>query len=117
MGAQLVQEFDSRGDEIVRIEYDLVFTSKETYRNLTSDWEYSIVGFADNGVKDLDVKIYEYDQLLDSWTLMAKDDTSEAYAVVSFRPPTTAMYKVEVIVYSFYPGYSAAKYGLMFVHD
>ena len=33
-GAQLVETFDTEGHEIVRIEYDLLFTSKETFRNL-----------------------------------------------------------------------------------
>jgi len=117
MGAQLVEQFDTEGSEIVRIEYDLVFTSKETYRNLSPDWEYSIIGFADSGVKDLDVKVYEYDKLLDKWKLIAEDNSSEAYAIVTVRPTTDALYKVEVIVYEFKPGYTAARYGLMFVHD
>lgn len=117
MGAQLVEKFDNEGLEIVRIEYDLVFTSKETFRNLSSDWEYAIIGFADEGVKDLDVKVYEYDDLLDKWTLIAEDKSSESYASVSVKPSVTALYKVEVIVYQFYEGYSAAKYGLMFVHE
>lgn len=117
MGAQLVESFDNDGAEIVRIEYDLVFSSKETFRNLSSDWEYVIVGFADNGVKDLDVKLYEYDELLAEWKVVAEDKSTESYAIVSYRPPVTALYKVEVIVYSFYEGYNAARYGLMFVHE
>ena len=42
-GAELVEKFDEAGLEIVRIEYDLIFSSKETTRNLSSDWEYTIV--------------------------------------------------------------------------
>ena len=117
MGAQLVEEFDNGGSEIVRIEYDLIFSSKETFRNLTSDWEYVIIGFADNGVQDLDVKLYEYDDLLEQWKLVAEDKSTEAYAIVTYKPLVTAMYKVEVIVYKFHEGYTAARYGLMFVHD
>ena len=116
-GAQLVEGFDDEGLEIVRIEYDLVFTSTETYRNLTTDWEYMIVGFADDGVKDLDVKVYEYDDLLDKWSLVAEDSSTESYAIVSLQPESAGLYKVEVIVYEFYEGYTAARYGLMFVHD
>lgn len=117
MGAKLVEKFDDEGAEIVRIEYDLVFSSKETFRNLSSDWEYFIIGFADSGVKDLDVKVYAYDDLLEKWTLIAEDKSTEAYATVSVKPNVSAMYKVEVIVYEFHEGYSAARYGLMFVHD
>lgn len=116
-GAKLVSEFDEQGAEIVRIEYDLVFDSKESFRNLSADWEYAIIGFADDGVKDLDVKVYEYDDLLESWTLVAEDKSTEAYAFTSIQPEESGLYKVEVIVYEFHEGYSAARYGLIFVHD
>lgn len=117
MGAKLVETFDNQGAEIVRIEYDLVFSSKESFRQLTSDWEYTIIAFADNGVKDLDIKLYEYDDLLDKWSLVVKDASTEPYAKITHRPSTTSMYKVKIIAYEFYPGYTAARYGLMFVHD
>jgi len=117
LGAQLVDTYDNAGAEIVRIEYDLIFSSKETFRNLTSDWEYSIIGFADEGVKDLDVKLYEYDDLLEKWKLVAEDNSTEAYVMVNYKPPVSALYKVEVIVYEFHEGYTAARYGLMFVHN
>lgn len=116
-GAQLVEKFDTEGAEIVRIEYDLIFSSKESFRNLTADWEYAIIGFADNGVKDLNIKLYEYDDLLEKWKMVAEDNSTETYAVVNYKPLVAAMYKVEVIVEEFYEGYSAARYGVMYVHD
>ncbi len=116
-GAQLVEKLDDDGSEIVRIEYDLIFTSKETIRELSPDWEYSIIGFGDDGIKDLDVKLYEYDELLDKWKLVAEDKTSEAYAIISYKPTVRAVFKVKVIIYEFNEGYSAARYGLIFVHD
>ena len=116
-GAALVNEFDNNGSEIVRIEYDLVFTSKESFRTLSSDWTYSIIGFADDGVKDLDLKVYEYDDLLDQYRLVAEDNSSESFAIVSVTPTQQTLYKVDVIVYQFKEGYSAARYGLMYVHD
>lgn len=117
LGAQLVDQFDNDGNEIVRIEYDLVFTSKETSRNLSADWEYTIVAFADDGVKDLDIKVSVYDDLLEKWTQVAEDSSVESYAIATVKPPADALYKVEVIVYQFKEGYTAARYGLMFVHD
>lgn len=116
-GAALVDQMDSDGREIVRIEYDLVFDSKESFRNLSSDWEYTIVAFADDGVEDLDVKAYSYDELLDKWTLVAEDKSTESYAIVTVKPTETVLYKIEVIVYKFKEGYTAARYGLMYVHD
>ena len=116
-GAKLVNDFDEEGSEIVRIEYDLVFSSKESFRNLTDDWEYTIIGFADDGVKDLDLKVYVYDDLLDKWSFVTKDASSDSYAVVVVKPEVSARYKVEVIVYEFEEGYTAARYGLLYVHD
>jgi hypothetical protein len=117
LGAQLVDQFDTDGNEIVRIEYDLVFTSKETTRNLSADWEYTLVAFADDGVKDLDIKVSVYDDLLDQWTLVTQDNSAESFAIAVVKPPVDALYKVEVIVYQFNEGYNVARYGLMFVHE
>lgn len=116
-GAQIVNEFDQQGKEIVRIEYDLIFDKKETFRDLASDWEYSIIAFADDGVKDVDVKIYSYDDLLEQWTLVAQDNSTEGFAIITYQPTETALHKIEVIVYEFYEGYTAARYGLFIVHD
>jgi hypothetical protein len=116
-GAQLVNELDNQEKEIVRIEYDLVFSSKETFRNLSSDWEYTIMVFADDGVKDIDLKLYEYDDLLEQWTMVKEDNAAESTASLVIQPTVTAQYKIEVIVYEFYEGYTAARYGLLVYHD
>ena len=116
-GAQLVSEFDNQEKEIVHIQYDLVFDSKETFRDLTTDWEYSIIAFADDGVKDIDLKVYIWDDLLEVWTLVAQDNATESIAMITYQPEETARHKIEVIVYEFIEGYSAARYGLFIVHD
>ncbi len=116
-GAALVESFDTEGHEIVRIEYDLLFDSKESFRVLSNEWEYTIIGFADEGVKDLDVKVYEYDKLLDKWKLVGEDNSNEAFAIVTITPSMSQEYKVEIIAYEFYEGYTAARYGLMYVHE
>ncbi len=54
---------------------------------------------------------------LKKWQVVAEDDSEETYAVINHKPLTNSMYKVEVIVEEFYEGYSAARYGLMYVHD
>lgn len=116
-GGELVKEFDNLDKEIVRIEYDLVFDSKETYRDLSDSWEYTIVAFADDGVKDLDIKLYKYDDLFDEWTMVDEDQEEESYCILTHQPESSGQYKVEVIVYEFEEGYSAARYGLIFLHD
>lgn len=117
MGSELVSQLDDQGNEIVRTEYDLIFTSKDSFRNLTSDWEYTIVGFADNGVKDLDLKLYVWDESDEKWVFVNEDKDSESYAIIKVKPPVSALYKVEVIVYKFHEGYNAAQFGLLYVHD
>ncbi len=116
-GAALVSQFDSDSLEIVRIEYDLVFDSKESFRNLSTDWEYTLFAFADDGVKDLNIKLFEYDDLLESWQLVGEDNKPESYAMVTVKPTVAALYKVQVIVNEFYEGYDVARYGLMYIHE
>jgi len=49
--------------------------------------------------------------------LITKDDATSAVATVIVSPAVTAMYKVVIIAYEFDEEYTAARYGLMFVHD
>lgn len=116
-GAKLVNELDVEGNEIVRIEYDLIFSSKETYRYLSPDWEYTIQGFADGGVAQMDLKIYVYDDLIDEWNLLKTDQMEGAAPYLTITPPESAQYKIEIIVTDFYEGYNVARYGLIFYHD
>lgn len=116
-GAMLVEEFDEKDYEIVRIEYDIIRTSRESFRTLSSDWEYTIIAFADQGVKDLDIKLYEYDTLLDKWKLVAEDNSEESFALVSYKPMKEVSCKVEIVIYEFNEGYDVARYGLMYVHE
>ena len=116
-GAQLVSEYDNQGKEIVHIQYDLLFDSRETFRDLTTDWEYSIIAFADDGVKDIDLKIYAWDDLLEVWNLVAQDNSEEGIAMITYQPEETGRHKIEVIAFEFNEGYTAARYGLFIVHD
>ncbi len=116
-GAKLVEKFDEEGAEIVRIEYDLIFTTKESLRTLNSDWEYVLIGFADDGVKKLSMALYEYDKLLDKWQFLSEDAEREDYTMIIHKPKATTSYKIEIKVAQFEPGYNAARYGLMIVHE
>ena len=75
------------------------------------------IDYNNDGVKDLNIKVYEYDDLLEKWNLVSEDTSDQIYAVTTVKPEVSAMYKVEVIVEEFYEGYTAARYGLIFVHD
>lgn len=101
--------------EIVRIEFDIVTDSKETYRTLTSDYEYTIVAFGDDRIKDIDVSLYRWNG--EDWVLVKKDNDSKDIAVVSYKPRETATYKVVVSAFQYYRGYKAGHYGLIFFHE
>ncbi len=116
-GARIVADYDDAGKEIVRVEYDLIFSSKESIRTLSSSWEYTLYAFADDGVRDLDLVLYEYDDLIERWTEVSRDESNAATAEIVVEPEVTKKYKVEVIVSEFYDGYSAARYGLFYIHD
>ena len=116
-GGELVQDLDDKGMEIVRIEYDLIFSSKESYRKLYPDWEYIIVAFSDEGVKDLDIKVYEYDGIQDKYVLADMDTGDANYAMVKVTPKAETTYKVEITITEFEEGFTAARYGLIYVHE
>jgi len=42
---------------------------------------------------------------------------TESFSMITYQPAETALHKIEVIVYEFVEGYSAARYGLLIVHD
>ena len=116
LGLDIIKMVEDKYDkEIVHIEYDIIRDSKEITRYLSSDYEYSIVAFADDRVEDLDVVIYKKSG--NRWVEVSKDTDSSSVAVASVTPTTGAEYKFEVRVYKFAKGYSACHYGLMVYHD
>ena len=47
----LVDEIEGGDYEIVRMEYDLIFSEKSTYRTLFDGWTYGIAAFGDYRIK------------------------------------------------------------------
>lgn len=117
-GAEYVQYLDSIEMEIVRIEYDLIFSEKESFRNLYSDWEYLIFCFMDDGVKSFELTINEYDSENDLWFPVAfAEESEDGMTSIIYQPEESKQYKVNLEIIEFYEGYSAARYGLIYVHD
>jgi hypothetical protein len=115
-GMNLIEYLEEKqNQEIVRIEYDLVFTKKETTRYLYEDFEYQILGFADRRVEDLDITVYK--KLGTEWIQVAKDTDADSSPMLTVKPTSSREYKIEVSVYKFKEGYSAAHYGLIICHD
>jgi len=115
-GGQLVKMLEETYDqEIVRIEYDLLFDTKETSRGFNSSYEYTVLAFADHRVEDLDITVYKKSG--SSWVQVVKDTETDNTPLVQFRPTSGAQYKIEIKAYKFAQGYSAAHYGVIISHD
>jgi hypothetical protein len=115
-GTNLIEYLEEKhNQEIVRIEYDIVFTTKETTRVLSEDYEYQILGFADHRVEDLNITVYK--MVGSEWIQVAQDTESDNTPMLTVKPTSTREYKIEVSVNKYKEGFSAAHYGLIICHD
>lgn len=103
------------GQEIVRMEFDIINNSKQTFRTLTDQYTYGIIAFGDFRIKDIDVKVYKW--VNNQWSLIEKDEDTDNVAMVMITPASTAEYKISITAYSFNEGYSVGHYGLIVFHE
>lgn len=114
--ADIVRYVEDEMDmEVVRMEYDILRTTKTTTRILSSGWTYAIIAFGDYRFKDIDVKVYRNVQ--GSWQLVDKDNDASAIAIVSITPQYEGEYLIEIAAYSFESGYEVGHYGLIIAHE
>jgi len=111
----VIDEAEKRDMEVVRIEADIIRTTKETIRMLAPSFSYSIVAVACNRIEDIDIEVYE--NVNYEWVLINKDDDTEDVAAVAIQPSTYAEYKIVVKAYKFYTGYDVGHYGLAIIHE
>ncbi len=102
--------------EIVRIEYDLLFSSKSSVRTLTSAYNYGIIAFGDkNAIESVDLIVYRKSG--DDWIEEARDIVSPEFASVVLRPERNDEYRFEVKVRKFKTGFTGGYYGIIVFHD
>ena len=111
----LVEKIEDGGYEIVRMEYDLIFTEKSTYRTLFDGWTYGIAAFGDYRINDIDISVYVKSR--GDWKLIEEDAENDDVATVSIKPRSAEEYKIVISVYKFNRGYSVGHYGLMIFHE
>ena len=111
----LVEEIEGGNHEIVRMEYDLIFTEKSTYRTLFDGYTYGIVAFGDYRIKDIHISVYVKSR--GDWKLFKEDAENDDVATVSIKPRIKEEYKIVISVYKFNKGYSVGHYGLMIFHE
>lgn len=110
----IIETVETEGLEIVRMEFDIIKTTKESYRTLHADLDYAILAFGDYRISDIDIKVYK--DVDGNWFEITKDEDSESQALVTVSPSATGLYKFEIKAYEFIEGYSAAHYGLLICH-
>jgi hypothetical protein len=103
------------GQEIVRMEYDLIQTTKATFRTLSEEYEYGVFAFGDFRIQDIDIKVYKW--VNNQWNLIDKDQETQANALVTIKPLVTGEYKFEISAAKFTTGYHIGHYGLMIFHN
>tara|TARA_R110000751_G_scaffold307869_1_gene433320 strand:+ start:104928 stop:105389 length:462 start_codon:yes stop_codon:yes gene_type:complete len=109
--SETVREVFEEKMEIVRMEFDIVSSSSSiTYRTLYKDIDYIVFAFGDFRVKDLDIKLFHLKN--EEWVQVDKDNDERSSASVKIRPSESQLYRIEISVYEFFTGYTAAHYGL-----
>lgn len=102
------------GQEIVRMEFDIVYSDKLTYRTLSDQYKYGIIAFGDYRINDIDVKVYKW--VNEQWVLIVEDKDNSKVASVEITPSNTGEYKIVITAYKFEPGYNVGHYGLIVYH-
>lgn len=110
-GYSMIQKSEYTGYKIGHMQFDYITDEYSTTRTLYAGNEYIIFAFADKGVKDLDIKVYE--DVNGYWTLVKKDTKIDNSAGVSFICGRTKKYKIIIEAYQFKSGYERAYYGLI----
>jgi len=112
-GILMANALTERNIELLRAEFDVLKAGDNTrssYRFLYAGQTYAIQAFGDMAIKDVDVVLYTSSG--GNWVEVARDNTSASTATVSVAPEVTALYRIDVIAYSFNPGFSYGNYGL-----
>lgn len=117
MGAQILAVLEGQDREVVRMEYDIIFDEKESFRALSEEWEYTIVAFADAGVKVLNVSLWYYSDLDDTWNKVIESNSDTNYAIINYKPAVPGSFRAVVVVDQFTEGFTIGRYGIFYLHD
>jgi len=111
----VVKVFEDAKFEIVRIEFDLLFDSKFTYRTLSSGYTYGFFVWGDYRISDIVIRVYK--KVGDQWQYYADGEPNGNSSSLKFQTTETAEYKFEVKALQFAEGYKAGHYGLIVYHN
>lgn len=105
---------DTMNVEIVRIEYDLLFDKKITYRTLYKGWKYGIVVIGDYRIKKINVHLYKY--VNDKWQFVRSGKGDSYFSLVNEEPLEKGDYLMQITADEFAEGYKAGHYAIIIYH-
>ncbi|MEN8118896.1 MAG: hypothetical protein ABFS35_01030 [Bacteroidota bacterium] len=105
---------DTMKVEIVRLEYDLIFDKKVTYRTLYKELKYGIVAIGDYRIKRINVHIYK--KVNDKWDFIRSSNSQNYLAMVNEEPLENGDYLFQIAVDQFAEGYKAGHYAIIIYH-
>jgi hypothetical protein len=82
--------------QVVHLEYDVILSDKEIYRQLFAGVQYGIIVFGDENVQNMNLDILKV--VDDSWKIVASDKQDKGIVMVYFTPETTDFYKFNIKV-------------------
>jgi hypothetical protein len=105
---------DTLKAEIVRIEYDLLYKSKDTFRELFKSANYGICVVGDYRIKKMDIKIYK--EKNGEWVFLKQNDESSNIVLLTVKPDEDASYRFELIAKEYKEGFQAGHYCAIIFH-
>ena len=98
-GLTFVKEIEKKysGKAIItKAEFDFAFDDNYTFLDLSSTLTYVFGGLGDKNVADISLIVYKSEN--GQWVKVAEDSEIKNSAVVSYTPPTTGDYAIDVKV-------------------
>jgi len=105
---------DTLNVEIVRIEYDLIFDKKVTYRTLYKGWKYGIVAIGDYRIKKINVHLYKW--VNEEWKYINSSESTDYFALLTEEPEEQGDYLIQITADEFQEGYKAGHYSVIIYH-
>lgn len=80
--------------QVVHLEYDVIKTSKQSYRKLFTEVQYGIIVFGDGNISDVNMSLSRIEE--GKWKSVDIDDGDEEIVMLFFTPKTTSLYRFEI---------------------
>lgn len=98
-GLEFVKEIEKKYDGkaiITKAEFDFALNDNYTILDLSSTLTYVFAGLGDSNIEDISLIVYKNEN--GTWVKVTQDSEYKKSAVVSYTPPSTGEYAVDIVV-------------------